>query len=332
MIKKTEKEIMKNWGSNKMPLVSMCCITFNHEKFISSALDSMLMQETNFPFEIIIRDDCSTDKTANVIEEYAEKFPHIISTIIEIENQYSKGHNPFTSAYTKAKGKYVTILEGDDYWRDKIKLQKQYDFLEKNNEYVLSYHNSIIVDENNNLISKMKNPSPGDYTEEQMLCGEVFIVTNTVMFRKVENISAEQLDDVLNVDTVIWHLLGYYGKSKYQEEIEHAVYRMHDGGVWSSLDKIEKFENAINIKHILKNMLPDNYNRLKKRIENSINRLALDWLYKSVKVLDFKAFRSIISLIVNNEDLSIFKLFLSMPSLFLQKIKYQYLKLTTKKI
>jgi len=332
MLNKTEKEIMKQWKSQEKPLVSMCCITFNHENFIATALDSILMQETDFPFEIIIRDDCSTDRTSDIVKEYAKNFPHIIRTILETENQYSKGINPFIPTYNKARGKYVTILEGDDYWRDKQKVQKQVDFLEKNNEYILSYHNSIIVDTNNNLISKMKNPSPQDYTQEQMLCGEVFILTNTVMFRKVKNITSAQLNGVLNGDTVLWHLLGYHGKSKYQGEIEYAVYREHPGGIWSNLDKIKRSKNLIETKQTLKNMLPYNYNSLKKRIEKSINWQTFYLLSKSISALDYKSFRNIIGFILNNKDLRISKVLLLLPSFLSQKIKHQYLKLSTKKI
>jgi glycosyltransferase involved in cell wall biosynthesis len=290
------------------------------------------MQETDFPFEIIIRDDCSTDKTADIVREYAKKFPHIIKTIFETENQYSKGINPFIPVYETAKGKYVTILEGDDYWRDKLKLQKQYDFLEKNDKFVLSYHNSIIVDDNNNLISKMKNPSPRDYTQNQMLCGEAFILTNTVMFRKVISLSQSQFKNVLSGDTFMWHLLGYHGKSKYQENIDYAAYRVHSSGIWSSLDEIEKFKNTIKLKYTLKNKLPDSYSKLKKRIVKSINRVAVNLLYESIRVLDFKAFKSILKLIFKSEDLSIFKVLLQVPGFLFQKIKRQYLKLISKKI
>ncbi len=326
MISKTEKEIIKQWqGIYNKPLVSMCCITFNHEKFITKALDSMLIQETDFPFEIIIRDDCSTDNTRNIIQEYTEKFPHIITTILETENQYSKGINPFSPAYEKAKGKYVTILEGDDYWRDKFKLQKQVDFLEKNSEYILSYHNSIIVDENDQQISKKKNLSPGDYTQEQMLCAEVLILTNTVMFRKVENVTAERLDGILNADTVLWHLLGHYGKSKYQEEITYAAYRTHSGGVWSNLNQFEQFEKSLLIRKHLKLLLNDN-TKLRKRMTNKIHYHFANWLYKSFASMDLKLFKNVFQKLREERDVSIVKVFILIPKIFLKKIKSNYLR------
>ncbi len=326
MISKTEKEIIKQWqGIYNKPLVSMCCITFNHEKFITKALDSMLIQETDFPFEIIIRDDCSTDNTRNIIQEYTEKFPHIITTILETENQYSKGLNPFFPAYEKAKGKYVTILEGDDYWRDKLKLQKQVDFLEKNSEYILSYHNSIIVDENDHQISEKKNPSPADYTQEAMLCGEVLILTNTVMFRKVENVTAEQLDGILNADTVLWHLLGHYGKSKYQEEIEYAAYRTHTGGVWSNLDKFEQFKKALQIRQHLRSLL-DNDIKLINKLTYKIHYHFANSLYTSFISGDFSFFKKIIEELNENKDIGKAKILILIPKVFFKKIKSKYFR------
>ena len=98
------------------------------------------MQDTDFPFEVIVHDDASTDGTAEIILEYAAKYPRLIRTIIQTDNQYSKGGliNP-RFVFPKAVGKYIAICEGDDYWTDKLKLQKQVMFLESNPEYVITY-------------------------------------------------------------------------------------------------------------------------------------------------------------------------------------------------
>jgi len=321
MIKKTENEIMKNWRASYVkPLVSICCITYNHEKFIAASLDSMLMQETNFPFEIIIRDDCSTDKTATIISDYAEKFPHIISTILETENQYSKGVNPFIPIYKKAIGKYVAILEGDDYWRDISKLQKQVDFLDKNSDYVLSYHNSIVVDEDNQLVKKIRDSSAKDFSREKMLCGEAHIQTNTVLFRKVISLSPEQFDNFLSGDTLLWYLLGRYGKSKYQDDIIYAAYRVHSGGVWSNLDKAENFNNAMNIKQKLIKLSHDDA-KLQSRIRKGMNTGAAIRLYDSITSFDFKLLQNIMKQIMQNEELSFFMVTIRLPKVWLKKIK-----------
>ncbi len=328
MIEKTEKEIMKNWKANEKPLVSVCSITYNHEKFIEASLDSMLMQETNFPFEIIIHDDCSTDKTATIIREYAKKFPHIISPVLATENKYSKGVSVFSPIYEKAVGRYVAILEGDDYWRDDLKLQKQVDFLDNNNnnDYVLSYNNSIVIDEDNQLVRKIRNPSSKDYTRDQMICGEVTISTNTVMFRKV-NLALENKKNILGGDIVLWHVLGRHGKSKYQEEIIYSAYREHSGGVWSRLDHAEQCKNFIKTRQFLKKECHDNF-KLKSRIDRSMNKMAAIWLFNSITSFDFKLLKTTVKQIVHNEDLSIFKSIMLLPTVLLKKMKN---KMTGKK-
>jgi glycosyltransferase involved in cell wall biosynthesis len=112
--------------------VSICCLAYNHENYISTCINGFLMQKTNFVFEVLIHDDASTDKTANIIKEYEQKYPDIIKPIYQTENQYSQGVSvTSTFNYPRAKGKYIAICEGDDYWTDPNKLQIQIDLLEK---------------------------------------------------------------------------------------------------------------------------------------------------------------------------------------------------------
>lgn len=128
-------------------LVSVICTAYNHGKYIKSALDGFVMQKTNFPFEVIIHDDASTDNTAQIIKEYAEKYPDIIVPILQTENQYSKKVMiDIEILYPLAKGKYIAFCEGDDFWTDENKLQMQVDFLEKNPEYTACVHNTIVHD------------------------------------------------------------------------------------------------------------------------------------------------------------------------------------------
>lgn len=116
---------------NENIMVSILCTAYNHEKYIRQCLDGFVMQKTNFKFEVIVHDDASTDNTANIIREYEEKYPEIIKPIYQNENQYSKKVG-ITKKFTlpKAKGKYIAICEGDDFWTDDYKLQKQVDILE----------------------------------------------------------------------------------------------------------------------------------------------------------------------------------------------------------
>lgn len=128
------------------PLLSICCITYNHEKYIADAIESFLMQETSFSFEIIIHDDASTDNTPLIIKQYEMKYPNIIRCIYQTENQYSKGNKPLTDFLLPlVNGKYIATCEGDDFWIDKHKLQKQVNFLEKNQEYNMCFHKVKVV-------------------------------------------------------------------------------------------------------------------------------------------------------------------------------------------
>ena len=126
-------------------MVTIRCITYNHEPYIRQCLEGFIMQKTNFRFEAIVHDDASTDETANIIREYAEKYPDIIKPIFETENQYSKLDGSIQRIMSEhIHGKYVAMCEGDDYWIDPLKLQKQVDFLESNPKYSMCARNAFV--------------------------------------------------------------------------------------------------------------------------------------------------------------------------------------------
>jgi len=141
-----EVEVMKNWRKSDQPLVSICCTTYNHDAFISMALDGFLMQKTDFSFEILIRDDCSTDNTAEIIREYVKKYPHIIKPIYETENQFSKGVKAMPILYRQALGEYIALCEGDDYWTDPLKLKKQYSVFKGSGNISICFHSAEELD------------------------------------------------------------------------------------------------------------------------------------------------------------------------------------------
>ena len=118
--------------------VSIICNAYNHAKYIRDALEGFVMQKTSFPFEVLIHDDASTDGTADIIQEYEKKYPELIKPIYQTENQYSKHDGTITRLqHARLKGKYVAYCEGDDYWTDPLKLQKQFDFMESHPDYTL---------------------------------------------------------------------------------------------------------------------------------------------------------------------------------------------------
>lgn len=134
-------------------LVSICCLTYNQEKYIRRCIEGFIMQQTDFEFEVLINDDASTDGTVKIIEEYAANYPDIIKPIYQKENQYSKGV-PMNRSFNfpRANGEFIAICEGDDYWTDPNKLQKQVNFLRKEPEFGLIYTDIDRIDENDNTI------------------------------------------------------------------------------------------------------------------------------------------------------------------------------------
>lgn len=185
MFNKTEKEIMKNWvGDINNPLVSIKCITYNHELYICDALESFLMQETTFPFEVIVHDDASTDNTANIIREYEKKYSNIIKPIYETENQYSKHDGSLSKKInSKIKGKYIAFCEGDDYWTNCNKLEKQVSFLDNNKDYIGVGHMARSIDRNGNNVKTFIDSKPGEYTIKDNSNWQLFAHVSSWLFR-----------------------------------------------------------------------------------------------------------------------------------------------------
>ncbi len=140
-------------------MVSIRCLVYNHEPYLRQCLDGFVMQKTNFKFEAIVHDDASTDGSAAIIKEYAEKYPDIIKPIFETENQYSKHDGSLSRIMNAAmRGKYIAFCEGDDYWTDPLKLQKQVDAMEQHPECSICTHNVQIIRENGEIIEKALIP------------------------------------------------------------------------------------------------------------------------------------------------------------------------------
>ena len=230
---------------NKMnkTLVSICCITYNQKNYIKQCLDGFLMQKTDFKFEVLIHDDCSTDGTTEIIQEYEQKYPDIIKPLYENENQFSKG-GPVLNIYNfpRVKGKYVAICEGDDYWTDPYKLQKQVDFLEQNPDYTICFHNIKRIFEN--------LPIPEDIFPAQVIQSSVFdfsfnsllecnfIATNSVMYRwdSVENVIDKIPNNILPGDWYLHLLFAQQGKIHFMEDVM-SVYRVNQGGIWGAISQ-----------------------------------------------------------------------------------------------
>jgi glycosyltransferase involved in cell wall biosynthesis len=224
------------------PLVSVCCLTYNHAKFLPAALDSFIMQRTSFNFEILVHDDASTDGTTEILRSYADAFPHLVKPRYEEENQFRKtGVYPLAKLYRAAAGRYIADCDGDDYWTDSDKLQAQADFLEANPESVMCHHDYLIL-ERGSLRSPHALP-PRDYSGEELIGydGSGYgIGCCTRMFRNLW--SAETAADIeaMAGDYPMIAYLGMFGKCTYLPGIMPSVYRrLHGGNSWCSLPPAE---------------------------------------------------------------------------------------------
>lgn len=222
------------------PLVSICCITYNHEKYIRDAIESFLMQQTDFPFEIIIHDDASTDRTAEIIREYEKKYPELIKPIYQTENQYSKGVKVTLLAFKKSKGKYIALCEGDDYWTDPLKLQKQISEIKKHPECYISFHPAIIQWDNGSRTDQTLGVHSEKIkffgVEDVILGGGEFMPTNSIVINKlaIPRITSffEIAKDAPVGDYYIQILGAENGGALYLSEVM-SVYRAGASASWS---------------------------------------------------------------------------------------------------
>lgn len=237
---KDNKSIIED--NNKL-LVSICCLTYNHELFIRQCIEGFMIQKTNFKFEVLIHDDASLDNTANIIKEYEHKYPDIIKPIYQTENQYSKGVS-LSSRYnwSRSKGKYIAMCEGDDYWIDPLKLQKQVDFLEKNKDYALVHTNFRTI--KNSFMEKNHNRKVLIYEGmvKEALLRENFIATVTVCFNKEKfDLAYNQIDKkYLMGDYPAWLAVALNSKIGYLNEVT-SVYRVLENSASHSVNKLKQF-------------------------------------------------------------------------------------------
>ncbi|MFA8434749.1 MAG: glycosyltransferase [Marinifilaceae bacterium] len=235
------------------PLVSVKTITYNHALYIRECIEGVLMQKTNFPFEFIIGDDCSTDGTTKIVNEYAQKYPGTIRLVSSSENVGA--HENDKRTYNACQGKYIALCEGDDYWTDPMKLQKQFDFMETHPDYGMvhtSYSNKVGLLMVRDVL-KYKNIPEGEVFQDLILNN--FVVTATVFMRRSLLQDIQVNDFIIEKnwamgDYPMWLELAARSKIGFLSE-DMATYRVHSASASHHLDwkgMYSFFENRFDIK------------------------------------------------------------------------------------
>lgn len=235
-----------------IPLVSIVCTTYNHERYIKQALDGFICQQTNFTFEIIIHDDASTDGTVKILQEYEQKYPSLFHNIYRTENWYSQGKNIWKYLFQEiARGKYIAICEGDDYWIDPLKLQKQIDFLEANGEYSMCFHRVNFINGDVDMHKSSKLYDKQIFSQID-IAKHNYINTCSVVFRNCsKQLELDLFSQCKTADYVLWMLLSSCGKLFFFTE-SMASYRIaSENSVWSGRTSIYQYCNWISTLKVL---------------------------------------------------------------------------------
>ena len=211
--------------------VSVSMITYNHEKFIAQAVESVLMQKANFEYELVIGEDCSTDNTRQILLEYQKKYPDKIRLLLP-EKNLGMQKNAINTLQA-SRGQYIAALEGDDYWTDPLKLQKQVDFLEANPDFAICFHNVAIINEDYPERNRLNNDdlTPEISTLDNLLEGNNYIATCSAVIKTnlIQNLP-DWFTSLPFGDYALYLIAARHGKIKYINNVM-SVYRIHPGGI-----------------------------------------------------------------------------------------------------
>ena len=280
-------------------MVSIICNTYNHEKYISKAIESFLSQKTNFCYEVLIHDDASTDGSVSIIEDYHRRYPNIIKPIFQSENQYSKGVSIFFNyQLPRAKGKYIAICEGDDYWIDENKLQTQYDILEKNENINLCCHKVLKENGLGKIVGEI-SPSKKNKIikiEEVIEGGGGFVGTCSLFIRKCTMQSEFFINYSFAADYVLQVFSSYPNELYYINE-PMSVYRVFTENSWTvkarkDISIANSFTNkSIEFLEIFNDFTHQKYNVTIHNKTNYLKFLVIDRIFLKIKKERKEAYR-----------------------------------------
>jgi len=254
---------MQNSQPESRPKVSVAMITYNHEQFIEQALDSVLMQQVNFDYEIVIGDDLSQDRTRVILLKYQEQNPYKIRLLL-YEDKMGVGGNVY-EVLKSCKGEYIALLEGDDYWTSPEKLQVQVDYLDLHAQCALCSHNVNIYSEYEQryLGEERVKGGSASYRLEDLLNFNFMPRTGASVYRNYLFQLPEWIKQLSNVDYAIFLMLAHEGTTDYIDRC-YGVYRIHAGGIWSGRNKIRAMLNAIELLEALSEFYNHKYDHYTK--------------------------------------------------------------------
>lgn len=306
---------------NQLPLVSICMITYGHEKFIEEAINGVLMQECDFEYELIIANDSSPDNSDDVINTIIKN--HQKGKLITYFKQEKNiGMMPnFISALEQCKGNYIAVCEGDDYWTDPLKLQKQVDFLNVNTNYSACFTNINML--NNGILSKevLKKKHKKDFDSISVFY-DLWVPTLTILYRKnsLKLPLPDQFSKVNNGDLFLFYLLAQEGMLGYLDFVS-GVYRQHENGVWSGEDTITQIEKRITTFVLIKDYFNENL-KIKQILQEKIT--ASNWLkvrYFFKKRLFKKFVLGYTVFFIKNPFFGILNIFLKVKKMLVKPLK-----------
>jgi hypothetical protein len=236
----------QTWPDGTVPVVSVFSWAYNHVEFIRESIDSILIQETTFPVEIIIHDDASTDGTTEIIREYEAKYPHLFRNIIQTENQWSQGKSVVAPIFIAPRGELIALTHGDDYWNSGSKLQVQVNYLLENNSCSCCFHLAHVVNTESRVVESCSfRPNRNSYNTTECLLelGKQY-ATNSMLFRRTALSSTPQWMREEFSDAFMELQLSRHGSIDFLD-LTLSCYRIHESGVWSRLSLEQRLREQL---------------------------------------------------------------------------------------
>ena len=218
------------WPVDTLPVVSIHCMAYNHEPFIREAIEGILMQETTFPVEILIHDDASEDRTAEIIRDYAMRHPQLFKPVFQTENQYSRGNKPGSANMARGTGEFLAWCEGDDCWIDPRKLEKQVRLMEENPDVPLTFHNAWVKHADSRkdyFINHGLDKEEFDFAD--LVPRGWFIATASMMCRRKREIFPKMFAFTVGGDLIVHLNAALQGRLRYLNFVG-SIYRIHEKG------------------------------------------------------------------------------------------------------